>query len=166
MIRTGHGTMDWFKIGKGVRQGWILSLCLFNLYADYIMWNAGLDESQARTKIAGRNINNLRYTDDTTLMAGGEGDDREWDGWMASPTRWTWVWVNSGSWWWTGRPGVLWLLVLQRVGHDWVTELNWTELAFSMIQQMLAIWSLVPLPFLSPAWTSRSSQFTYCWNLA
>ena len=60
------------------------------------------------------------------LGAGGEGDDRGWDGWMASPTRWTWVWVNSGSWWWTGRPGVLWFMGSQRVGHDWVTELNWT----------------------------------------
>ena len=55
----------------------------------------------------------------------GEGDDRGWDGWMASPTRCTWVWVNSGSWWWTGRPGVLRFMGLQRVGHDWVTELNW-----------------------------------------
>ena len=62
------------------------------------------------------------------LGAGGEGDDRGWDGWMASLTRWTWVWVNSGSWWWTGRPGVLRFMGLQRVGHDWVTELNWTEL--------------------------------------
>ena len=61
------------------------------------------------------------------LGAGGEGDDRGWDGWMASLTRWTWVWVNSGSWWWTGRPGVLRFMGLQRVGHDWVTELNWTE---------------------------------------
>ena len=61
------------------------------------------------------------------LGAGGEGDDRGWDGWMASLTRWTWVWVNSGSWWWTGRPGVLWFMGSQRVGHDWVTELNWTE---------------------------------------
>ena len=61
------------------------------------------------------------------LRAGGEGDDRGWDGWMASPTRCTWVWVNSGSWWWTGRPGVLRFMGLQRVGHDWVTELNWTE---------------------------------------
>ena len=60
------------------------------------------------------------------LGAGGEGDYRGWDGWMASPTRWTWVWVNSGSWWWTGRPGVLQFMRLQRVGHDWVTELNWT----------------------------------------
>ena len=58
------------------------------------------------------------------LRAGGEGDDRGWDGWMASPIRWTWVWVNSGSWWWTGRPGVLRFMGLQRVGHDWVTELN------------------------------------------
>ena len=57
----------------------------------------------------------------------GEGDDRGWDNWMASPTQWTWVWVNSRSWWWTGRLGVLWSMGLQRVGHDWVTELNWTE---------------------------------------
>ena len=62
------------------------------------------------------------------LGAGREGDDRGWDGWMASPTWWTWVWVNSGSWWWTGRPGVLWFMGLQRVGHDWATEMNWAEL--------------------------------------
>ena len=61
------------------------------------------------------------------LGAGGEGDDRGWDGWMASPTQWTWVWVNSGSWWWSGRPGVLWFMGSQRVGHHWTTELNWTE---------------------------------------
>ena len=60
------------------------------------------------------------------LGAGGEGDDRRWDGWMASLTRWTWVWVNSRSWWWTGRPGVLRFMGSQRVGHDWATELNWT----------------------------------------
>ena len=71
-VRTGHGTMDWFKIGKGVCQGCILSLCLLNLYAEYIMQNASLDESQAGIKIAERNINNLRYADDTTLMAEGE----------------------------------------------------------------------------------------------
>ena len=59
------------------------------------------------------------------LKAGGEGDDREWDGWMASPTQWTWVWVNSGSWWWTGRPGVVQFMGSQRVRHDWATELNW-----------------------------------------
>ena len=66
-VRTGHGTIDWFQTGKGVRQGCILSPCLFNLYAEYIMRNAGLEETQAETKIAGRNINNLRYADDTTL---------------------------------------------------------------------------------------------------
>ena len=60
------------------------------------------------------------------LGAGGEGDDRGWDGWMASLTRWTWVWVNSGSWWWTERPAMLWFMRSQRVGHDWVNELNWT----------------------------------------
>ena len=71
-IRNGHGTTDWFQIGKGVHQGCILSSYLFNLYADYIMRNAGLDEAQAGIKIAGRNINNLRYANDTTLMAESE----------------------------------------------------------------------------------------------
>ena len=69
IVRTGHGTTDWLQIGKGVHQGCILSPCLFNLYAEHIMRNAGLDEAQARIKIAGRNINNLRKADDTTLMA-------------------------------------------------------------------------------------------------
>ena len=68
-VRTGHGTADWFQIGKGVCQGCIMSRCLFNLYAEYILRNAGLDEAQARIKIAGRNINNLRYAYDTTLLA-------------------------------------------------------------------------------------------------
>ena len=71
-VRPGHGTTDWFQIGKGVRQGYILSPCLFNLYAEYIMRNAGLDEAQAGIKISRRNINNLRYADDTTLMAESE----------------------------------------------------------------------------------------------
>ena len=71
-VRTGHGTIDWFQIGKGVRQDCILSPCLFNLYAEYIMRNAGLDEAQAVIKISGRNIDNLRYADDTTLKAKSE----------------------------------------------------------------------------------------------
>ena len=66
----------------------------------------------------------LIYGFSLTSKAGGEGDDRGWDGWMASPTRWTWVWVNSGSWWWTGRPGVLQSMGSQRDGHDWATEMN------------------------------------------
>ena len=70
--RTGHGTTDWFRIGKGVHQGCILSPCLFNFYAEYIMRNAGLEETQGGIKIARRNINNLRYADDTTLMAESE----------------------------------------------------------------------------------------------
>ena len=68
-VRTGHGTKDWFQIGKGVHRGWILSSCLFNLYAECIIRNAGLEEAQDANKIAGRNINSLRYLDDTTLMA-------------------------------------------------------------------------------------------------
>ena len=61
-------------------------------------------------------------------LRAGEGDDRVWDGWLASLTQWTWVWVNSGSWWWTGRPGVLQFMGSQRAGHEWVTQLNWTEM--------------------------------------
>ena len=75
-VKTRYGTTDWFQIGKGVWQGCILSPCLFNLYAEYIMGNAGLDEAQAGIRIAGRNINNLRYADDTTLMAESEEELR------------------------------------------------------------------------------------------
>ena len=90
-VRTGHGTTDWFQIGKGVRQGCILSPCLFSLYAEYIMRNAGLDEAQPGIKIAGRNINNLRYADDTTLNGRkwrrakeqlDEGERGEWKSWL------------------------------------------------------------------------------------
>ena len=83
-VRTGHGTTDWFQIGKGVHQGCILSPCLFNFYAEYIMRNTGLEETQAGIKIAGRNINNLRYADDTTLMA--ESEEELKASW------WKWKW--------------------------------------------------------------------------
>ena len=75
-VRTGHGVMDWFKIRKGVCQGCIVSPCLFNLYAEYIVWNAGLDEAQAGVKIAGGSMNTLRYADDTTLMAESEEEPK------------------------------------------------------------------------------------------
>ena len=75
-VKTGHGKTDWFQIGKGVRQGCTLSPCLFNFYAEYIMRNAGMEEAQAGIKIAGRNINNLRYADDTTVMAESEEEQR------------------------------------------------------------------------------------------
>ena len=77
------------------------------------------------------------------LKAGGEGDDRGWDDWMASPTRWTWVWVNSGSWWWTGRPGVLQFMGSQRVGHDWATELNWRTNKESWAPKNWYFWTVV-----------------------
>ena len=77
------------------------------------------------------------------LKVGGEGDDRGWDGWMASPTQWTWVWVNSGSWWWTGRPGVLRFMGLQRVGYDWATELNWTDSCLENPMDKGAWWATV-----------------------
>ena len=79
------------------------------------------------------------------LKAGEERNDRRWDGWMASLTRWTWLWINSGSWWWTGRPGVLQSMGLQRVGHDWVTELNWTEVLGKnkMREKIPLVWNLI-----------------------
>ena len=84
-VRTGHGTTDWLQIGKGVRQGCILSPCLFNFYAEYIMRNAGLEDALAGIKIAGRNINKLRYADDTTLVAEKPLDESErgkWKSWL------------------------------------------------------------------------------------
>ena len=74
------------------------------------------------------------------LRAGGKGDDRGWDGWMASLTQWTWVWVNSGIWWWTGKSGVLWFLWSQRVGHEWVTELNWTWRYLHWYRNFTNVW--------------------------
>ena len=82
-------------------------------YCGHLMWKA---DSFEKTLMLGK------------IEGGGEGDDRGWDGWMASLTQWTWVWVDSGSWWWTGRPGVLRFMGLQRVRHDWMAELKWTEL--------------------------------------
>jgi len=82
------------------------------------------------------------------LKAGGEGDDRGWDGWMASPTQWTWVWVNSRSWWWTRRPGMLWFMGLQRVGQDWATKLNPTDVSkvygYLLIHLFLILWFFPP----------------------
>ena len=78
------------------------------------------------------------------LGAGGEGDNRGWDGWMASPTQWAWVWVNSGSWWWTRRPGVLWFMGLQRVRHDWATELtDWLTLHWSLRMSFLSLLAIL-----------------------
>ena len=88
-VRTEHGTTDWFQIGKRVRQGCILSPCLFNSYAEYIMTNTGLEEAQVGIKIAGRNINNLRYADDTTLMAESEGELKaSWWKWKRKVKYW------------------------------------------------------------------------------
>ena len=84
------------------------------------------------------------------LRAGGEGDDRGWDGWMASLTRWPWVWVNSGSWWWTGRPGVLQSMGSQRVRRDWVTELNWTEDTWGGKEEILETGQYFQIPESSP----------------
>ena len=99
------------------------------------------------------------------LGAGGEGDDRGWDGWMASLIRWTWVWVNSRSWWWTGRPGMLRFMGSQRVGHDWVTELKWCTIhthihthTHTPSQKKVKITQLCPT--LATPWTIQSMEFS------
>ena len=91
------------------------------------------------------------------LGAGGEGDDKGWDGWMASPPRWTWVWINSGSWWWTGRPGMLLSMGSQRVGHNWVTELNWSEPCFTSL--IIFIFHKTPNPSLIIRQSQKSSSW-------
>ena len=101
------------EISPGISlEGMMLKLKL--QYFGHLMWRV---DSLEKTVMLGG------------IGAGGEGDNRGWDGWMASLTWWTWVWMNSWSWWWTGRPGVLRFMGSQRVGHDWATELNWTELS-------------------------------------
>ena len=92
------------------------------------------------------------------LKAGGEGDDRGWDGWMASLTPWTWVWVDSRSWWWTGRPGVLRFMGLQRVGHNWVTELNWTD-------ALLLLFLSIFLLFIFLLWLPWLGFPKLCWQI-
>ena len=90
--------------------------------------------------------------------AGGEGDDRGWDGWMASPTRWTWVWVDSRSWWWTGRPGVLRFMGSQRVRHDWATELNWT------VQTEAQLWNSHKVSWAHVSWLQPPEKcFFFFW---
>ena len=108
------------------------------------------------------------------LVAGGEGDNRGWDGWIASLTRWTWVWVNSGSWWWAGRPGVLRFMGSQRVGHDWATELNWTEASFYNLSDLPQVKypqsgnstsSLDPKPLSIYHSSNMYCTLTTCWTL-
>ena len=91
-------------------------------------------------------------------LRAGEGDNRGWDGWMASLTQWTWVWVKSGSWWWTGKPGVLWFMGLQRVGHDWATELNWVFHCIHVLHLLypLLCWTFRLLPCLGSCYEYRS----------
>ena len=92
----------------------------------------GRTDAEAETPILGHLMQRIHSLEKTWcwewLKEGGEVDDREWDGWMASPTQWTWVWVSCGSWWWTGKPGVVQSTGSQKVGYDWATELNWTKL--------------------------------------
>ena len=104
------------------------------------------------------------------LGAGGEGDDRGWDDWMASLTHWTWVWVNSGSWWWTGRPGMLWFMGSQRVRDDRVTELNWTEKkkvrTLCLLSFLTSLSALCPLTSISHSFSFSLPPFFLCFFLS
>ena len=125
------------SILKEISPGCSLEGLMFKLklqYSGHLMWRVDLFE---KTLMLGK------------LRAGGEGDDRRWDGWMASPTQWIWIWVDSGSWWWTGRPDVLQFMGSQRVGHEWATELNWTEDPFQVKILLFYYMSLVSLKFFS-----------------
>ena len=97
----------------------------------------------------------------------GEGDDRGWDGWMASPTQWTWVWVNSGSWWWTGRPGVLLFMGSQRVRHDWATELNWkwkgNLLGVLVLEGLVDLHRTIQLQLLPRYWLGHRVGLLWYW---
>ena len=106
-VRNGHGTMDWFQIGKEVHQGCILSPCLFNFHAEYIMWNAGLDETQAGIKIAGRSINTLRYADDTTHMEESEEELKS----LLLRVKEEWIRVKKLAWNWTFKKWRSWHLI-------------------------------------------------------
>jgi len=108
------------------------------------MWHLKIKANNKNTKLIEKEFILV-----VTKGKGQDWDDRGWDGWMASPTRWTWVWVNSGSWWWTGRPGVLWFMGSQRVGQDWVTELNWGVFYFLFFDEppyFFALAFFVPHP--------------------
>ena len=108
----------------------LLNVSIFPLvyFFSYILWNSSTLATSCEELTHWKRL--WRWEG---LGAGGEGDDRGWDGWMASLTRWTWVWVNSGSWWWTERPGMLRFMGLQRVRHDWATDLIWSDLIYSYI---------------------------------
>ena len=138
-VRTRHWTMDWFQIGKGEHQGCILSPCLF--YMQSTLWEM---QGQMKHKLVSRLPGEIAITSDIQMtpplwqkaMARGERDDRGWDVWMASPTGSTWVCASSGSWWWTGKPGMLLSMGSQKVRHGWV---NWTVLFLELSLLILKI---------------------------
>ena len=119
-------------------------------YFDHLMWRA---DSLEKTLMLGG------------MGEGGEGDNRGWDGWTASLTRWMWVWVNSGSWWWTGRPGVLRFMGSQRVGHDWATELHWTEAPQSPAGFLERLAAFLGCSFALPALTTVHPLSMHGWDL-
>ena len=137
-------TLEWvaisFSKGSSWPRDWTLVSCIPGRF--FIIWT-----TRAKSQLLLRYFLTLRYYDSDKfvdisiiiqrLKAGGEGENRGWHGWMASLTRWTWVWASSGSWWWTGKPGVLQSMESQRVGHDWAAELNWT-----IIQRSVVTWRL------------------------
>ena len=125
LLNCGVGEDSWESLGlqgDPASQSWRKSILNIHWKDWYWSWNSNTLATWCKELT---HLKSLCCWE--KMKAGGEGDNREWDGWMASPIQWTWVWVNSGSWWCTGRPGMLQSIGLQRIGHDWETELNWTE---------------------------------------
>ena len=141
-----HSILKEISSGCCTLEGLMLKLKL--QYFGHLMWR--VDSLEKTLMLAG-------------IGARGEGDDRGWDGWMASPTWYTWVWVNSRSWWWTGRPGMLWFMGSQRVGHDWANELNWTELVTSRGSPKIVPSVIVIKPFYRVEWVFKTVEDWELW---
>ena len=139
MLESGFLSRDAYTAWKPQIQGsWNSTVGFWSFAAPYC-WRTDAEAETAILWPPGANWLIWRLWSWQRLKAGEGEDDRGWDGWMASPTPWIWVWVSSGSWWWTGKPGVLWSTGLQRVRHDWATELNWAELLEDWIDRVLGL---------------------------
>ena len=144
-FRRNNFWFCWFSLLSFLFSTWLISILIFIRSVLGVLWKEWCESWNSSTLVT--SCEELTHWKRLWcwegLRAGGEEDDRGWDGWMASLTRWTWVWVNSRSWWWTGRPGVLQFMGSQRVGHAWVTELNWIFIIFFLLHALVLLCSYV-----------------------